>query len=177
MFRFILRCHAICCGNSNFPIFLEIKEFSENSKPCDFWKSLCKCIFIQMTWKHVKHHSKAVIWPLNRFFFFCYFKEISKFPHHMSLFTTKPVFGVCDQVSLKPACSATEASYSLGILNLASIGIILSRQRTTKVLIRLRGCAGWSAYLLFAYGKKKKKQQKKKQVSSWRGSNRMAARY
>ena len=29
---------------------------------------------------------------------------------------------------------------------------ILSRQRTTKVLIRLRGCAGWSAPLLFADG-------------------------
>ena len=31
-------------------------------------------------------------------------------------------------------------------------GIILSWQRTTKALIRLRGCAGWSAPLLFAYG-------------------------
>ena len=40
---------------------------------------------------------------------------------------------------------------SLEILNLASIGIILSRQWTTKALIRLRGCAGWSAPLLFAY--------------------------
>ena len=29
--------------------------------------------------------------------------------------------------------------------------ITLSRQRTTKGLIRLRGCAGWSAPLLFAY--------------------------
>ena len=29
--------------------------------------------------------------------------------------------------------------------------IILSKQRTTKALIRLRGCAGWSAPLLFAY--------------------------
>ena len=32
------------------------------------------------------------------------------------------------------------------------IGIILSRQRTTKTLIRLRECAGWSAAFLFAYG-------------------------
>ena len=30
-------------------------------------------------------------------------------------------------------------------------GIILSRQRTTKALIRLRRCAGWPASLLFAY--------------------------
>ena len=56
-----------------------------------------------------------------------------------------------DQVRLKPACSATETSYYLGILDSASIGIILSRQRTTKALIRLPGCADWSAPLLFAY--------------------------
>ena len=31
-------------------------------------------------------------------------------------------------------------------------GIILSRQRTTKAPVRLLGCAGWSAPLLFAYG-------------------------
>ena len=37
------------------------------------------------------------------------------------------------------------------ILNLASIGIRLSRKRTTKALIRLREYAG-SAPLLFAYG-------------------------
>ena len=30
---------------------------------------------------------------------------------------------------------------------------ILSRQRITKTLIRLRGCAGWSVSMLFAYGK------------------------
>ena len=34
----------------------------------------------------------------------------------------------------------------------ASRGIILSRWRTTKVLIRLCICTGWSAPLLFAYG-------------------------
>ena len=32
-----------------------------------------------------------------------------------------------------------------------SIGITLSRQWTTKALIRLCGCAGWPAPLLFAY--------------------------
>ena len=35
---------------------------------------------------------------------------------------------------------------------IASRSIILSRQRTTKALIRLPGCGGWSAPLLFAYG-------------------------
>ena len=53
----------------------------------------------------------------------------------------KPVFGVCYQVRLKPACSATETEQELR-LDLAGIGIILSAQRTTKVLIRL---LGWHA--------------------------------
>ena len=39
------------------------------------------------------------------------------------------------------------------VLNLASIGIILSRKRPAKVLIRMHGCACWSAPWLFAYGK------------------------
>ena len=43
-----------------------------------------------------------------------------------------------------------ETTYSFEISTLASRGIILSRHQTTKML-RLRGCAGWSATLLFAY--------------------------
>ena len=69
----------------------------------------------------------------------------------LSLVTRKPDFGVCDQVRLKPACSASETIYSLEILEIVSIGIKLSTRRTTKVLIRLRGCAGRSAPSLFAY--------------------------
>ena len=65
---------------------------------------------------------------------------------------TRPVFGVCNQLRLKPACSATDTSWGLEISAIASRGIILSRQWTAKVLIRLRGCAGWSAPLLVAYG-------------------------
>ena len=41
----------------------------------------------------------------------------------------KPVFGVCDQVRLKPACSVTETSWSLEISDIETRGIILSRQR------------------------------------------------
>ena len=59
---------------------------------------------------------------------------------------------IFDQVRFKPACSATEASYNFETLDITSMHIILSKQRTTKVLIRLRGCTGWSAPLLFAYG-------------------------
>ena len=60
----------------------------------------------------------------------------------MSHVTRKPVFGVCDQLRLKPACSADETSQGLAILAIASRGVLLSCQQTTMVLIRLHGCAG-----------------------------------
>ena len=78
-----------------------------------------------------------------------YWKK-QNFLFHLSLVTRKPVFGVFDQATLKPACSASETSQGLEISAIASRGIILFRQRTTKALIRLRGRAGWSAPLLFA---------------------------
>ena len=64
----------------------------------------------------------------------------------------KTVLGMFDQVRLKPACSAIVTSKNLENSATASRGIILSRQRTTKVLIRLCWCAGWSVPLLFLYG-------------------------
>ena len=48
--------------------------------------------------------------------------------------------------------AATEARYRLEISDLETKGIILSRLWTTNAMIRLRGCQGWSAPLLFAYG-------------------------
>ena len=59
--------------------------------------------------------------------------------------------GVSDQVRLKLACSATEASMMVDILVTETRDITQSRQRATKMLIRLCGCADWSAPLLFAY--------------------------
>ena len=70
---------------------------------------------------------------------------------------------VSDQVRLKPACSATEASMRLEILVTETRDITLSRQRTTKALIRLRlicafvGCIwhktrfhmAWLIFILF----------------------------
>ena len=50
--------------------------------------------------------------------------------------------GVSDQVRLKLACSATDASMRLEILVIETRDITLSRQRTTKALIRLRGSHG-----------------------------------
>ena len=84
------------------------------------------------------------------------FKVINTLHYSMvldiSLIRRKPVFGVCDKGRLEPACAATEARYRLGISDIETRGIILSRQRTTKTPIRLRGCAGISASLLVAYG-------------------------
>ena len=71
---------------------------------------------------------------------------------YLRLITRKPVFGVWDQSRLKVACAATEARQRLEISDIETGVIILSRQWTTKVLIRLCGCAGWSSFFLFAYG-------------------------
>ena len=43
--------------------------------------------------------------------------------NHMSLVTRKPVLGVCDQVRLKPACSAIETSKRLEILHIETTDI------------------------------------------------------
>ena len=66
-----------------------------------------------------------------------------------------------DQARHKPTCSAAEISQRLEISDIRTREIILWRQRTTKVLIRLRGCAGWSASFVRIC---------LKQVFSWRGS-------
>ena len=68
---------------------------------------------------------------------------------YMGLIVRKPVFGVSDKVRFKPVSSATEISWKIEFLREASLNIILSKKRITKVLIRLRGCSGWSAPLLF----------------------------
>ena len=52
----------------------------------------------------------------------------------------KPVFGVCDQGRLKPVCAVT--GLRLEISDVETRDIILSRQRTTNVLIGLRGGTG-----------------------------------
>ena len=39
---------------------------------------------------------------------------------------------MCDQVRLEPACSVIEDTKVLGILDIATIGVILSRQQTSK---------------------------------------------
>ena len=50
------------------------------------------------------------------------------------------ILGNMSHVRYKSVCSQSEAS--LEILDITFIYIILSRKRTIKALIRLRGCAG-----------------------------------
>ena len=69
---------------------------------------------------------------------------------NMGLIARKPVFGVSVKTSFKPVSSATETSYKIEISPVARLNMVLSKKRITKALIRLRGCAGWSAPVLFA---------------------------
>ena len=53
---------------------------------------------------------------------------------YMGHIMRKPVFGVSDQVRLKPGYVVSEVSWSPEILDIETGGIILSRKRTTKAL-------------------------------------------
>ena len=83
--------------------------------------------------------------------------------YKMSHVTRKPVLGGWRPDKFQTGLLSFRNLIEFWIFYLTSIGMILYKQRTTKALIRLRGCAGWSEPLLFAYGIK--------QVSSWHGSN------
>ena len=61
------------------------------------------------------------------------------------------VFGVCNQIR-QTGLLSYRSKLVLRFSDLASKGIILSRQWTTEALIRLRGCAGWCVSLVIAYG-------------------------
>ena len=73
----------------------------------------------------------------------------------LGLVVTKHVFGISEKARLKPVSSATETGWTMEISLVASLDIVLYKTRTTKALIRLRGCAGWSAPVLFANPRRK----------------------
>ena len=73
--------------------------------------------------------------------------SILHWQYEMSLVMRKPVF---DHGRLELAWSATEASKSHEIANTETRAILLSRQRTTKALIRLRGCI-WHKQVFFSW--------------------------
>ena len=62
----------------------------------------------------------------------------------------KTYLGVSDKASFKSISSATETREIVEISLVGSLHTLLSKKRITKALISLRGCAGWSAPLLFA---------------------------
>ena len=70
-------------------------------------------------------------------------------PHeaYLSHVTRKADFGVWDQVRFKPVYSVTETSLSLESLDLARIGLMLSRQRTTKARMPNMQYKGTDAHL------------------------------
>ena len=70
---------------------------------------------------------------------------------YTSHITRKPVLGVCDQLRHKLVCSASEASYSLKILDQSSTDTILSKQQKTKALIRPRLCCSHKAQQGFSW--------------------------
>ena len=69
---------------------------------------------------------------------------------HLGIDRTNPVLGVSDKVRFKLACSATETRWKIELSLVARLDMTLSNKQITKALIRLCGCAGWSAPLLFA---------------------------
>ena len=70
--------------------------------------------------------------------------------YYMGLDATKPVFGISEKTRLKQVSSATGTGQKIEILLVASLEIMLFNKQITKALIRLRGCPGWSAAVLFA---------------------------
>ena len=68
----------------------------------------------------------------------------------VGLVARKTVFGVSEKGSFELVSSATETSKNIEIPPVASLHMILFKKQITKALIRLRGCAGWSAPVLFA---------------------------
>ena len=67
----------------------------------------------------------------------------------MGFVMTKSVLRVSDNMIFKPVSSATETSYKIKILLVASLDMIIFNTLIKKVLIRLSGGAGLSAPLLF----------------------------
>ena len=69
-------------------------------------------------------------------FLFCYVR------YYLSQVTRKPVFGLFGQLRFNRVCSAIDFSYKPEISDIEIRCIILSRQGTTKTLIRLCRCTG-----------------------------------
>ena len=70
--------------------------------------------------------------------------------YHMDLIARNSVFKGSKTVIHKPDCADPKTSWIIAMRLVVRLDMILSSKQITKVLIRLRRCAGWSAPLLFA---------------------------
>ena len=68
----------------------------------------------------------------------------------MGIFARKPVFGVSFKQVSNRSPQLQRLSRKIEISSVPSLHMQLSKTRITKVLIRLRECAGWSGPVLFA---------------------------
>ena len=68
----------------------------------------------------------------------------------MGFEATKPVFGVSFKATLKPVSSASETCKKSENSCVASLDMMPSKKRITKVLVSLQGCAGLSPPFLVA---------------------------
>ena len=68
----------------------------------------------------------------------------------MGLTATKSVFGVPDKVRFKLPAQLQRLARKMIFFSVASLAMVLSKTQIAKALIRLRGCAGWSAPVLLA---------------------------
>ena len=65
----------------------------------------------------------------------------------MGIAVRQSVFAVSDKTGFKPVSPKLQRLAKKNEnLPVASLHMILDKKQTTKALIRLRGCAGWSVY-------------------------------
>ena len=124
-------------------------SYSQTLKPTAIFRVLEYLGFLPYNYNLCHFHTEASVQSITQ----CGIEEgnwphqylLLYFSHNMSLVSRKSVFWVCYQARLKLACAATEARQRLEISDIETRGIILSRQWTTKALIRLNGWFKWVA--------------------------------
>ena len=133
----------LCCSYICILIHSGDKPYS-----CDIWETV-------HTVRKSESHTGIIIWETSWENLFMPHANNKGADHIYTWATSRENLSSGFLVSWdsKPVCSTKEACCSHEIAYIETRYIILPRQRTTKVLIRLCGYAGWSAPLLFAYGK------------------------
>ena len=99
------------------------------------------------------HNSKSCVPKVTKLFIF-YQKDLSQKHRHKETELVYTVHAGWNLDSTRCTCNEKLTSWKQSSYTaLSCIISLLSRQQTTKTQIRLHGCAGWSASLLFTYDK------------------------